>query len=103
MKCIENHFIHTSANTAERHSKYMETGNGNIAATIAMYWIVSGAVLMKHDEMKRTAQYESSMNMFRKWLETGLITEDEYAIIDTKMQAKYRPRFGSLFSDPSLL
>lgn len=58
---------------------------------------------MNKEEMKRTAQYESSMNMFRKWLETGLITEDEYAIIDTKMQAKYRPKFGALFSDPSLL
>lgn len=58
---------------------------------------------MNKEEMKQTALYEVSMNVFRNWLEKGLITEEEYAIIDTKMREKYRPYFGSLFSDPSLL
>lgn len=58
---------------------------------------------MSKEEMKQTAVYEATMNVFRNWLEKGLITEEEYAVIDTKMQEKYRPYFGSLFSDPSLL
>lgn len=46
--------------------------------------------------MKREAKYQVTMRMIRKWLESGLISEKEYAEIDTKMTAKYRPKIGSL-------
>ncbi|MEF2813299.1 MAG: SHOCT domain-containing protein [Oscillospiraceae bacterium] len=32
-------------------------------------------------------------------LKNGLITEEQYAIIDTKMLEKYRPLLGTLFSE----
>lgn len=47
--------------------------------------------------------YQTSMSFFRKWLSDGLITKEEYAIIDTKMNEKYRPIIGTLLSDPSLI
>jgi len=32
-------------------------------------------------------------------LKAGVITEEQYAIIDTKMLEKYRPLLGTLFSE----
>lgn len=29
----------------------------------------------------------------------GLLTEEEFAVIDTKLLEKYRPKFGALFSE----
>lgn len=49
--------------------------------------------------MKREKLYEVTMSHARKMLSEGLITEEQYRIFDTKMQEKYRPVFGTLFSD----
>ena len=38
------------------------------------------------------------MNMFRSMLKKGLITEEQYTIIDTKMLQKYQPLLGTLFA-----
>lgn len=58
---------------------------------------------MSKEEMLREKLYQTTMLIIRSWLKEGLITEDEYVIIDTKMKAKYRPIIGTLFSDISLL
>lgn len=58
---------------------------------------------MSKEEMQMEKLYQTTMLILRDWLEQGLITEEEYAIIDTKMKAKYRPIIGTLFSDISLL
>jgi hypothetical protein len=49
--------------------------------------------------MKREKLYEVTMSHARKMLSEGLITEEQYGIFDTKMQEKYQPVFGTLFSD----
>ena len=41
--------------------------------------------------------YLVTMKLFQKMLESGLITEEEYAVIDTKMREKYSPKIGVLF------
>ena len=43
-----------------------------------------------------------TMSAARQMLEKGLISEDEYKQFDTKMQQKYRPIFGTLFSNIDL-
>lgn len=48
------------------------------------------------DWMRREAKYQVTMRMIRKWLDSGIISKEEYAEIDTKMTAKYRPKIGSL-------
>jgi hypothetical protein len=35
--------------------------------------------------------------------EKGLLTEDEYAVIDTILLEKYKPSLGTLFSEIALL
>lgn len=58
---------------------------------------------MTEDELLREKLYEVTMSLARKMLSEGLITEEQYGIFDTKMQEKYRPVFGTLFSDIRLL
>ena len=54
---------------------------------------------MNEDQFEREKLYQATMNMFRSMLKKGLITEKQYAIIDTKMLEKYRPLLGTLFSE----
>ena len=42
-------------------------------------------------------KYHVTMSLVRKMVEKGLLTADEYAVIDTKMREKYRPKIGTLF------
>ena len=49
--------------------------------------------------MKRNeTTYLVTMKLFQKMLKNGLLTAEEYAVIDTKMRAKYRPKIGTLFT-----
>ncbi len=45
--------------------------------------------------------YQVTMSLFRQMLKNGLLTKEEYAVIDTKMREKYQPKFGTLFVDLS--
>lgn len=49
---------------------------------------------MKQNEI----MYQVTMSLFRQMLKNGLLTREEYSVIDTKMQEKYKPDFGILFS-----
>ena len=42
--------------------------------------------------------YLVTMKLFQKMLKNGLLTAEKYAVIDTKMRAKYRPKIGTLFT-----
>ena len=41
--------------------------------------------------------YLVTMKLFQNMLNKRLIAADEYAVIDTKVRAKYRPKIGTLF------
>ena len=58
---------------------------------------------MTEEQFDREKRYQASMNMFRTMLKNGLITEEQYAIIDTKMLEKYRPLLGTLFRQIDLI
>jgi len=53
-------------------------------------------------EFKNEKLYQTTMSMARKMLSDGLISEEEYCRIDTIFLEKYRPVFGTLFSDVRL-
>lgn len=57
---------------------------------------------MNEEQFEREKLYQATMNMFRGMLEKGLITEEQYAVIDTNMLEKYQPLLGSLFSQNPL-
>ena len=58
---------------------------------------------MTEEQFEREKLYQASMNLFKAMLEKDLITEEQYAIIDTKMLEKYRPLLGTLFSKNDLI
>ena len=78
----------------------MEMRTENTAPMSATSQTASEAVMaMNEDQFEREKLYQATMNMFRSMLKKGLITEEQYAIIDTKMLEKYRPLLGTLFSE----
>ena len=77
----------------------MEMRTGNTAPMSATSQTASEAVMaMNEDQFEREKLYQATMNMFRSTLKKGLITEEQYTILDTKMLQKYQPLLGTLFA-----
>lgn len=58
---------------------------------------------MSKEQMAREKLYQTTMSIARRMLRNSLISKEEYAVIDTKMQEKYQPTLGTLFADVDLL
>ena len=41
--------------------------------------------------------YRTAMSIIKEMLKTGLISEDDYAVIDTKMAGKYGLKSSTIF------
>lgn len=54
---------------------------------------------MSKEQLTNEKLYQATMSMVRRMLEKGLISEEEYRQIDTMFLEKYRPVFGTLFSE----
>ena len=57
---------------------------------------------MSKNDFKKEKIYQTTMNIARKMLSEGIISEKEYCEIDTIFIEKYKPIFGNIFSDISL-
>ena len=53
-------------------------------------------LLMTDKEFENERIYQTIMIQAKNMLSQGIITEDEYVSFDTKMKAKYQPKFGIL-------
>jgi hypothetical protein len=51
---------------------------------------------MTQDVFNRERLYQATIAIARNMRTKGIITEDEFAIFDTKMREKYKPLLGSL-------
>lgn len=78
------------------------TGAENIAATSVISPTASEVVMMSKEEFRNEKLYQTTMHLARKMLEEGVVSEEEYRRIDTIFLDKYKPVFGTLFSDISL-
>lgn len=58
-----------------------------------------GVAAVSKEQLKNEKLYQVTMSMVRRMLENGLISEEEYRQIDTMFLEKYRPVFGTLFSE----
>ena len=54
---------------------------------------------MSKEDFRNEKLYQTTMHLARKMLEEGIISEGEYRQIDTIFLEKYKPVFGTLFSD----
>lgn len=77
----------------------MEMTTENTALTIATSLTASEVIAMTEEQFEREKLYQATMNVFAGMLKKGLITEEQYAIIDTKMLEKYKPLLGTLFAE----
>lgn len=57
---------------------------------------------MRKEEFQNEKLYQTTMSIARKMLQEGIVSEEEYRQIDTIFLEKYKPVFGTLFSDISL-
>lgn len=58
---------------------------------------------MSKDEGKREIIFQMTMRCARELTEKGLLSKEEYAQFDTRMQQKWEPKIGGLFTDINLL
>ena len=58
---------------------------------------------MTPEEYRNDMLYHAAISMAKTMLEKGLLTQEEYAEIDTILLQKYSPYLGSLLSDKCLL
>lgn len=84
------------------NSKFTETPIRNTVPTSATSVIGSEVDSMSRNDFQSEKLYQATMSMARKMLHDGLISEEDYRQIDTIFLEKYRPVFGTLFSDLSL-
>ena len=70
---------------------------GNIVAISAMSHIGLGEeLLMTNEQFERERRYRVAISVAAGMLKQGLISEDEYGIINETMIEKYKPLFGGL-------
>lgn len=99
IRSIARHFIPLPALTVAGHLQPTETTTENTALTIVTSLTASEVIVMTEEQFEREKLYQATMNVFDGMLKKGLITEEQYAIIDTKMLEKYRPLLGTLFAE----
>ena len=94
--------MNMSVRNATSRSRHMEITTGSIAQGIAPLQLGSEVMAMSKAEGLREAKYQAAMHMARRFLNDGVINEEDYRNFDTKMTKKYKPILGDLFSDISL-
>ena len=76
----------------------------NIVLMIVILQIVSKAVSsMTEGQFTAEKQYQTSLLLAKELLEKGLLTREEYTVINTILLQKYGPPLGTLFSEIALL
>ena len=57
---------------------------------------------MTDEQFRAEKLYQVSLSLAQSMLEKGLVTPDEFAVIDKLLLDKYRPLLGTLFSHSRL-
>jgi len=63
----------------------------------------SEMAVLDREQFRNEKLYQSTMSLVKVMLKEGLISKDEYHKINTIFNQKYKPIFGTLFSDFDLL
>lgn len=51
---------------------------------------------MDKEQFRQELLYEATMSVYRQLLQTGVITEEDYALLGQMMLQKYSPLFATL-------
>ena len=99
-RCIGKRYMSSPAHAAADRSLPTAMRTGNTAPTPAISKRDSKEVLTVNKEKSEAERrYQASLSAAKSMLKSGIITRKEYDEIDTILLRKYRPVFGTLFSD----
>jgi len=54
------------------------------------------------NKQEEVISYKTSVSIFKKWLREGVITADDYSVIETKIAEKYSLSSGSIYRENNL-
>ena len=78
----------------------MEIPAENIAATAVISRLALKAVShMTEIQFQAEKRYQVAISMAKALLEKGLLTPEEYVVIDTNLLEKFQPALGTLLSE----
>ena len=89
----------SSVQTAAGPFRFTGAPRESTAAMPATSSIGLEVAAVSKEQLTNEKLYQATMSMVRRMLEKGLISEEEYRQIDTMFLEKYRPVFGTLFSE----
>lgn len=58
---------------------------------------------MSETTFQAELQYQTAISIAKNLRSQGLLTEEEYAVIDTNLQAAFSPSLGTLLSENGLI
>lgn len=58
---------------------------------------------MSETTFQAELQYQTAISIAKNLRSQGLLTEEEYAVIDTNLQAAFSPSLGTLLSENDLI
>ena len=97
---IRNLRIRLSARDAENTFYLTAVPTENIVLTNAIFQTASEEVfLMNEHEFESERKYQAGISFAKSMLRIGIITENEFLQIDTKLLEKYRPFLSLLLLD----
>lgn len=105
MRSSTRHSISSPASTAGSLLLHMETSLGNIAAAPAKLQTVTGRSvnIMEAEYRARLEHYLASMLQAKMLLLIGVLTPDDYAVIDTIIADKYGVSSCSIYRGIDLI
>ena len=71
---------------------------GNTALTPVMLPLALGVTDMTDERFQDEAQYQASLSVARTMLRKGLISKEEFDMVDDFLLEKYNPPLGALFA-----
>ena len=90
--------------TAESPSLPMAMQKENTALTPAISQTATKAVTgMSEDKFRSEMSYLAALSIAKNLREKGLLSEEEYAVIDTNLRAEFSPSLGTLLSENDLI
>lgn len=99
----ERQIMNLSVLTVKSRSQLMATRIESIAPTSAISLTGLEVAAMTNEQMEKENLYQATMSVAKNLLSKGVISEEEYAQIDTNFRTKYSISLSTLFTDIRLI
>lgn len=92
-----------SARAVKSHLLLMAIRTESIAATNVISQTGLEVAVMTKEQMEKETMYQATMSIAKNLLNKGVISDEEYAQIDTNFRNKYGISLSTLFTDIRLI